>query len=170
MTTYMKDSSSDCAKTTPQSWSNWTEGFVDEEKAVFKRNLPLVITSSVVTAVYTYTMIRKDVNDSIQHGLLMALATFLGISLVDLLQYQNVVNADGNTPKVIEAVTIPIIYYWINRRQFGLPDLQSEIIITGLISSVSAQLITPFVTDYMDKMDKKRRKNQLTTCNLFLLI
>lgn len=139
------------------AWKNWTTDFFDEEKVVFKTNLPLVLTSSLITGVYSYFVLKRPINGCVNRALLMALSTFLGASAVDLLQNQGLVDKTGNASMAIGTLTVPLIYFWVNSRQFKMPEVNSESLKTGFISAITAQLATPFVSKYMDQKKKSAK-------------
>jgi hypothetical protein len=143
------------ANATGSAWTMpWSDSFTERETQVWKNNLPLVISTSLSTAIYSYSMIDKSTNNAINRGLLMALSTFLGVSLVDLLEVNNLVDTSGNAPMIAEVVAVPLIYYYINRQQFQLPDLQSQAIKTAAISAIAGQLVAPYLQSYMDGRKK----------------
>lgn len=127
----------------------WSDSFIKQEETLWKNNLPLVLATSITTGIYSYTMIDKSTNNAVNRGLLMALSTFLGITTVDLFEANNLIDTSGNMPMVAETIVVPLIYYYINRRQFQFPDLQSQAITTAGISSVLGQLLAPHVDKWM---------------------
>ena len=132
--------------------------FSGAKKLTWKSNLPLAVTTSVITGVYSYTMIDKSTNNAVNRALLMTLSTLLGASVVDVLASNGYLDSSGNGPMAMETVTVPLIYYWINNRQFKLPDTQSDVLKAGFVSSIAGQLLTPYVQDYMNNMNQPKKK------------
>ncbi len=134
-----------------QNWGSWTDELIEQEQVVWRNNLPLAVVSSLVAGAYSYYMIDGNANNAVNRGLLMTLSTLLGASVVDVLQNNGYLDTSGNMPMAVEAVAVPLIYFWINNKQFKLPDLQSQVIKTGFIASVAGQLATPYVRDYLNR-------------------
>jgi hypothetical protein len=143
------------------NWLSWGDGFIEQEKKVWKNNLPLAITTSIATAVYSYTMIDKSTNNAINRGLLMTLSSLLGATVVDVASRNGYLDADGNGPMVAETLVVPLLYYWVNKRQFQFPDLESQVIKTAVIGSIAGQLLTPQVTKYLNSMTSETENKKV---------
>jgi len=135
------------------SWGQWSDNIFDQEKVVFKDNVPLVISTALSAAIYSYTMIDGNTNNAINRALIMALSSFVGASAVNMLQNNGYLDASGNNRKYLEGAIIPVVYYYITRRQFQLPDLQSQAIKTGVISTVIGELANPTVASYYNNWE-----------------
>jgi hypothetical protein len=131
-----------------QSWGQWSDNIFDEEKKVFNDNVPLVISTALATAIYSYSMIDGSTNNAINRALLMALSTFVSASAVNMLEKNGYVG--NNNRQYVEGSLIPLCYYYITKKQFQLPDMQSQAIKTGVISAVVGVLANPTVTSYYD--------------------
>ncbi len=123
-----------------QSWSQWGSIQYKNETAVLKSHIPLVIATSMTTAIYSYSMIDGSGSNAMNRALLMALSTFLSGSVTNMLLLNNYIDNSGMTPQYVEGGMIPLVYYWISKGRFQLPDLQSQAIKTGVISSVVGEL------------------------------
>ena len=142
---------SNSTSTSNVTWSQWGDDIFAQEKVVFKTNIPLVLSTSIVTAVYSYFGIDGSTNSAINRSLLMALSTFLGASAVNILENNDYLMAGTNSARYLEGAMIPIFYYFITKRQFGIPDVQSQTLKTGIISAVAGELANPMVTKYYDQ-------------------
>jgi hypothetical protein len=131
-----------------ETWGQWSDDIFQQEKKVARDHIPLVLSTSLATAIYSYTMIDKSTNNAINRALLMALSTFLGASAVNMLQNNQYLDTSGNTPMYVEAAMIPLFYYFITKKQFQIPDVNSQALKTGVIASVVGQLANPTVTSY----------------------
>ncbi len=123
-----------------QSWSQWSSTQYKNETAVLKSHIPLVIATSMTTAIYSYSMIDGSGSNAMNRALLMALSTFLSGSVTNMLLLNNYIDNSGMTPQYVEGGMIPLMYYWITKQRFQLPDLQSQAIKTGVIASVVGEL------------------------------
>ena len=136
-----------------QSWSQWGSVQYKNETAVLKSHIPLVIATSMTTAIYSYSMIDGSSSNAMNRALLMALSTFLSGSVTNMLLLNNYIDNTGMTPQYVEGGMIPLVYYWISKGRFQLPDLQSQAIKTGVISSVVGELsrnkIDAYYNNYM---------------------
>lgn len=142
------------ASSAPQ-WSSWGGDIIQQEKQVFNNNIPLVLSTSAVTALYSYFGIDGSTNNAVNRALLMALSTFVSASVVNVLKNNQYIDPSGNNGMYIEAALIPLSYYYITKKQFQLPDMNSQAIKTGIISSVAGQLANPTVTKYYDNWGTK---------------
>ena len=131
-----------------QSWSQWSQVQYTNEKAVLKSHIPLVIATSMTTAIYSYSMIDGSSSNAMNRALLMALSTFLSGSVTNMLLLNNYIDNTGMTPQYVEGGMIPLVYYWISKGRFQLPDLQSQAIKTGVISSVVGELSRNHIDAY----------------------
>ena len=52
------------------------------------------------------------------------------------------------TPQYVEGGMIPLMYYWISKGRFQLPDLQNQAIKTGVTSSVIGELSRNRIDSY----------------------
>ena len=148
-----------------ESWSQWGNGIFSQEKVVFKSNIPLVLSTSLTCAVYSYTMIDGSTNNAVNRALIMALSTFLGASAVNMLENNGYLGAQGHSARYVEGALIPLIYYGITKRQFELPELTSESLKTGILSSVVGELANPMVTKYYDRWDTpKHHSSSSASC------
>lgn len=136
---------------TSVTWSQWGDDIFAQEKIVFKTNIPLVLSTSIITAVYSYFGIDGNTNSAVNRALLMALSTFLGASAVNVLENNNYLMPGTNSARYLEGAMIPMFYYFITKRQFGIPDVQSQTLKTGIISSIAGELANPMVTKYYDQ-------------------
>ena len=136
---------------TPPAWSlgGSFDNFIDVEKVVFKNSLPLVLACSLSASVYSYFMINPDINVAINRALVMALSAFFASSLGNMLEMHGYLDPKSNTSMYVEAGLIPVVYYMITNRQFRLPDTQSQVLKTGIISTILAELATPTVGKYV---------------------
>ena len=134
---------------------SWTVGsgsvdnFIDVEKQVWKNSLPLVLASALCAGVYSYFMINRDIDTAINRALTMALSTFFASSLGNMLEMHGYLDPKNGSTMYVEAGLIPVFYYLITKRQLKFPDAQSEVLKTGVISMVLAELATPTVTRYV---------------------
>ena len=131
-----------------QSWSQWGSIQYKNETAVLKSHIPLVIATSMTTAIYSYSMIDGSSSNAMNRALLMALSTFLSGSVTNMLLLNNYIDNTGMTPQYVEGGLIPLMYYWISKGRFQLPDLQSQAIKTGVISSVVGELSRNHIDAY----------------------
>jgi hypothetical protein len=136
--------------TAPLTWSQWGDNVYRRETVVFKSQVPLAISTALTTAIYSYTMIDGSTNNAINRALLMSLSTFVGGSLVNILENNNYISSTNMDGRYVEAALIPLVYYYINQQQFQLPDLQSQAIKTGVIASVVGEFASPTVSSYYD--------------------
>lgn len=121
---------------------------IAREESIARRNVPLVIATASTCLLYSYFGIDRNMNNAINRSLLMALSTFLGASVTSYAK--TYFDLEGNSPMYLEAATIPLIYYYVSKRQFQLPDLDSQAIKTGVISSIVGEISTPMATKYYD--------------------
>ena len=131
-----------------QTWSQWGSIQYKNETAVLKSHIPLVIATSLTTAIYSYSMIDGSSSNAMNRALLMALSTFLSGSVTNMLLLNNYIDNSGMTPQYVEGGMIPLMYYWISKGRFQLPDLQSQAIKTGVISSVVGELSRNHIDAY----------------------
>ncbi len=131
-----------------QSWSQWSSIQYSNEKAVLKSHIPLVIATSMTTAIYSYSMIDGSSSNAMNRALLMALSTFLSGSVTNMLLLNNYIDNSGMTPQYVEGGMIPLMYYYITKQRFQLPDLQSQAIKTGIIASVVGELSRNKIDSY----------------------
>lgn len=132
------------------SWSVTADNFIDTEKAVFKSNLGLVLSTSFIALAYSYFGIDKNVSNAVNRALLMALSTFISASAVDLLANNGYIVPNSNNAKYLEGGMIPFLYYGISTRQFALPDVNSQAIKTGVISAVLGELGSAQMQNYVN--------------------
>ena len=144
----MNSSSANSGSASTMSWSAYADNIFSQEKVVFKTNIPLVLSTSLVTAVYSYIGIDGNVNNAVSRALLMALSTFFGASAVNILENNNYITPASNNGRYLEAALIPLFYYFISKRQFAMPEMQSQTLKTGILSSVVAELANPVVAKY----------------------
>ena len=130
-----------------------SNGFFGQEKTVFKTNIGLVLSTAVITAVYSYFGIDMNVNNAINRSLLMALSTFISASAVNMLENNGYLVYGSNNARYIEGALIPVLYYGITKRQFALPDVNSQAIKTGVIAAVVGELANTTVSKYIDKYE-----------------
>ena len=153
------------ASSAPSQWS--ASNIFDQEKKVFKNNIPLVLSTSVVTAVYSYAMIEKNVNNAISRALLMALSTFLSASAINLLEVNDYISdVSGSSMSTARSVEFPLtalIYYYITKKQFALPDFNSQALKTGFLASAIGELATPTVSKYYAEWDVTATPTSPTT-------
>lgn len=138
---------------TGSSWSASADNFIDTEKTVFKSNIGLVISTSLITAIYSYWGIDGDVNNAVNRSLLMALSTFISASITDLLQNNGYITAGSNNAKYLEGGMIPFLYYGISKKQFSIPDFNSQAIKTGVIASVLGELSSNKMQTYVQQYE-----------------
>lgn len=133
------------------SWSQWGSNIFSQEKVVFKTNIPLVLSTSLAVAIYSYFGISNDINQMINRALLMALSTFVGASVINVLENNNYLDPTTQSPRYLEAAMIPLVYYMLTKRQFQIPEMQSQTLTAGIVGSVAGELANPTVTEYYDK-------------------
>jgi hypothetical protein len=137
---------------------SWSSDFIQNEKQVFNNNIPLVISTSLTAAVYSYFGIDGSTNNAINRALLMALSTFVSASVSNMLQNNGYIDPKSMNGTYVEAALIPLSYYAITKRQFQLPDVNSQALKTGIISSVVGSLANPTVTKYYTNWEKPASK------------
>ena len=123
-----------------ETWSQWGSIQYSNESAVLKSHIPLVISTSLTTAIYSYSMIDGSGSNAMNRALLMALSTFLAGSVTNMLILNNVVSNKSMDAQYVEGGLIPLMYYYITKQRFQLPDLDSQAIKTGVIASVIGEL------------------------------
>ena len=133
------------------SWSSYGDNIFDEEKIVFKTNIPLVLSTSVITAVYSYFGIDGSTNNAMNRALLMALSTFIGASSINMLENNGYIDAKTSNGRYLEGALIPVFYYYITKKQFKIPDFNSQALKTGIIASVGGELANPRITMFYDE-------------------
>jgi len=146
----------------PSSGQSWSSDIFSQEKKVFRNNIPLVISTTLATAIYSYTMIDKSTNNAINRALIMALSTFISASVVNMLEDNDYLDKASATPRYVEGALIPLVYYFVTKQQFQLPDLQSQAIKTGVIAAVIGEFANPTVTQYYDKWDNPTQNTTLS--------
>lgn len=134
------------------SWGQYSDNIFDEEKKVFKDNVPLVISTALTTAIYSYSMIDGSTNNAVNRALLMALSTFLSASAVNMLENNGYVGVSNR--QYVEGALIPLCYYYVTKKQFKLPDMQSQAIKTGVISAVVGEFANPTVARYYNNWEQ----------------
>ena len=134
-----------------------SDNFVDQEKMVFKRNIPLLISTGLTAAALSYFTIDKNVNNAVTRGLYMAVIAFLGASVVQVLEDNDYLDSTTNAPRYVEVLATGLIYYYIRRRTFGVPDINSPALRTGMLAALVGQLTTPMMTKWLSK-DKPRQE------------
>ena len=134
-------------------WLSWGDGFIEQEKIIWRNTLPLAVTTSVITALYSYYMIDQSTNNAVNRALLMSLATLLGATLVDVATKNAYLDASGNAPMIAETAVVPLLYFWITKRQFQLPELEGQVVKTAAIAIVAGQLVAPQVERYLNSMN-----------------
>lgn len=120
---------------------------IRQETSVIKSHVPLAISTSLTTAIYSYSMIDGSMSNAINRALFMALSTFLSASAVYLLENYNYVTKYSVSSQYAEGALIPAIYYLITKRQLQLPDMDSQVVKTGVISAVVGE----FSKTYLEK-------------------
>ena len=135
------------------SWSSYGDNIFNEEKLVFKTNIPLVLSTSVITAAYSYFGIDGSTNNAMNRALLMALSTFISASSINLLENNGYIDAKTSNGRYLEGALIPMFYYYVTKRQFQLqlPDFNSQALKTGIISSIGGELANPRITMFYDE-------------------
>ena len=104
------------------SWSVDADNLIDTEKMVFKTNVGLVISTALVTAVYSYFGIDSNVNNAVSRSLLMALSTFISASISDLLQNNGLVyNCWIKQCQILGSWYDSIILLWHNNQTICHP-------------------------------------------------
>ena len=134
-----------------------SDNFVDQEKMVFKRNIPLLISTGLTAAALSYFTIDKNVNNAVTRGLYMAVIAFLGASVVQVLEDNDYLDSTTNAPRYVEVLATGLIYYYTRRRTFGVPDINSPALRTGMLAALVGQLTTPMMTKWLSK-DKPRQE------------
>ena len=140
---------SNSSSSTTSSWSADASNLFQDEKQVFKTNVGLVLSTSVVTGVYSYFGIDGNTNNAINRMLLMALSTFISASIVNLLENNDYLDSTGMNARYVEASMIPIFYYGISKKQFAIPDINSQAVKTGVIASVVGELASTTAQKYV---------------------
>ena len=150
-----------------QTWSQWSSTQYNNEKAVFRSHIPLVISTSVATAIYSYSMIDGNSSNAFNRALLMSLSTFIAGSATNMLLLNNIISDTGNNLQLVEGGLIPLVYYYITKQRFQLPDLQSQAIKTGVVASVIGELSRNSVDSYYNNymMPTKQEGNITVTQN-----
>ena len=95
------------SSSTSQTWSQWGSVQYSNEQAVLKSHIPLVISTSLTTAIYSYSMIDGSSSNAINRALLMSLSTFLAGSVTNMFLLNNYISNTGNTPQIVEGALIP---------------------------------------------------------------
>lgn len=157
------------SSSTSQTWSQWGSVQYSNEQAVLKSHIPLVISTSLTTAIYSYSMIDGSSSNAINRALLMSLSTFLAGSVTNMFLLNNYISNTGNTPQIVEGALIPLVYYYITKQRFQLPDLQSQAIKTGVVASVVGELsrnkVDSYYNNYMMPPQTKQEGNITVTQN-----
>lgn len=133
---------------------NDNDTFFSNEKKVIRNNIPLVISTSLVTAIYSYSMIDGNTNNAINRALLMALSTFISASAVNMLENQGYITRYSANIQYVEGAMIPLFYYFLTKKQFKIPDMQSQALKTGVISAVLGELAQPTISNYYNEYDQ----------------
>ena len=146
-------SSSTSNNGTPASWSvsGSFDNFIDVEKVVFKNNLPLVLACALSASAYSYFMINPNINSAINRAVFMSLSAFFASSIGNMLEMHGYLDPKTSTSTYVEAGLIPVLYYMITTKQFQVPDTQSQVLKTGIIATILAELATPMVGQYVSK-------------------
>ena len=134
-----------------------SDNFVDQEKMVFKRNIPLLISTGLTAAALSYFTIDKNVNNAVTRGLYMAVIAFLGASVVQVLEDNDYLDSTTNAPRYVEVLATGLIYYYARRGTFDVPSINSPALRTGMIAALVGQLTTPMMTKWLSK-DKPRQE------------
>ena len=134
-----------------------SDNFVDQEKMVFKRNIPLLISTGLSASVISYFTIDKNVNTAVSKGLCMAVIAFLGASVVQVLEDNDYLDSTTNAPRYVEVLATGLIYYYARRGTFDVPSINSPALRTGMLAALVGQLTTPMMTKWLSK-DKPRQE------------
>ena len=134
-----------------------SDNFVDQEKMVFKRNIPLLISTGLTAAALSYFTIDKNVNNAVTRGLYMAVIAFLGASVVQVLEDNDYLDSTTNAPRYVEVLATGLIYYYARRGTFDVPSINSPALRTGMLAALVGQLTTPMMTKWLSK-DKPRQE------------
>ena len=134
-----------------------SDNFMDQEKKVFRRNIPLLISTGLTAAALSYFTIDKNVNNAVTRGLYMAVIAFLGASVVQVLEDNDYLDSTTNAPRYVEVLATGLIYYYARRRTFDVPSINSPALRTGMLAALVGQLTTPMMTKWLSK-DKPRQE------------
>ena len=134
-----------------------SDNFMDQEKKVFRRNIPLLISTGLSASVISYFTIDKNVNTAVSKGLCMAVIAFLGASVVQVLEDNDYLDSTTNAPRYVEVLATGLIYYYARRGTFDVPSINSPALRTGMIAALVGQLTTPMMTKWLSK-DKPRQE------------
>ena len=134
-----------------------SDNFMDQEKKVFRRNIPLLISTGLSASVISYFTIDKNVNTAVSKGLCMAVIAFLGASVVQVLEDNDYLDSTTNAPRYVEVLATGLIYYYARRRTFDVPSINSPALRTGMLAALVGQLTTPMMTKWLSK-DKPRQE------------
>lgn len=135
------------------SWSVSVDNIFSQEKVVFKTNVGLVVSTAAITALYSYFGIDSNTENAINRSLLMALSTFISASAVNLLENNGYLTAAGTNARMVEGALIPVLYYGITKKQFSIPDMNSQAVKTGVIAAVIGEMSNATVTKYIDQYE-----------------
>lgn len=153
---------SQTSQNTQLSWDQWSDNLYGQEKVVWRNNIPLVLSTSLATAAYSYFGIDGNTNNALNRSLLMALSTFAAASVTDYLRTSNIIQPVGNQVMYTDAALIPLLYYFITKRQFQLPDVNSQAIKTGVIASIAGQLSKNTVATYYNTWENPAKPTPTT--------
>ena len=131
------------------------DGLVAMEKQVLHKNIALILATGLTASTYSYFMVDKNVNNAVTRGLYMAVISFIGASVVQVLEDNAYLDSTTSTPRYVEALATGLIYYYARRKSLGVPDVNSPALRIGLIAGAVGQLLTPMISKWLSKEKKQ---------------